>query len=260
MPTPPSALIADDEPLLREALKRQLARLWPELQIAAEARNGRDAVRLFEERQPQICFLDIQMPGLSGVQAAQQIGRRAHIVFVTAYDDYAVQAFAEGALDYLVKPVQDARLADTVERLQQRLQAAQPAADIAEQLRRLAAQLLPPQHRAPLRWLHAQAGNTLRLIPVEAIDYLRSDSKYTCVAWRNEAAQACEAIVATPLKELAAQLDPACFLQVHRSVVVNLHAIEHLVRHDNETAQIHLRGRRETLPVSRSYLPLFRAM
>ncbi|WP_369980507.1 LytR/AlgR family response regulator transcription factor [Xanthomonas bundabergensis] len=260
MPTPPSALIADDEPLLREALKRQLARLWPELQIAAEARNGRDAVRLFEERQPQICFLDIQMPGLSGVQAAQQIGRRAHIVFVTAYDDYAVQAFTEGALDYLVKPVQDARLSATVERLQQRLQAAQPAADIAEQLRRLALQLAVPEPRAPLRWLHAQAGNTLRLIAVESIDYLRSDSKYTCVAWRNESGQACEAIVATPLKELAAQLDPACFQQVHRSVVVNLHAIGHVVRHDNETAQIHLRGRPETLPVSRSYLPLFRAM
>ncbi|WP_369943916.1 LytR/AlgR family response regulator transcription factor [Xanthomonas medicagonis] len=256
----PSALIADDEPLLRDALKRQLARLWPALRVTAEARNGRDAVRLFAERQPQICFLDIQMPGLSGVQAAQQIGRGAHIVFVTAYDDYAVQAFAEGALDYLVKPVQDARLADTVGRLQQRLQAAQPAADLSEQLQRLAAQLLPPQRPAPLRWLHAQAGTTLRLIPVEAIDYLRSEHKYTCVAWHDAAAQPCQAIVATPLKELAAQLDPASFRQVHRSVVVNLHSVAHLVRLDNDTAQIHLRGRRETLPVSRSYLPLFRAM
>ncbi|KAB7761883.1 response regulator, partial [Xanthomonas sp. LMG 12461] len=120
---PPTALIADDEPLLREALRCQLAHLWPDLRIVAEARNGREAVRLFEEHAPQICLLDIQMPGLSGVQAAQQIGRRAHLVFVTAYTDYAVQAFAEGALDYLVKPVQDARLADTVARLQQRLQA-----------------------------------------------------------------------------------------------------------------------------------------
>lgn len=256
----PTALIADDEPLLREALRCQLARLWPELRIVAEARNGREAVRLFEEHAPQICLLDIQMPGLSGVQAAQQIGRRAHLVFVTAYTDYAVQAFAEGALDYLVKPVQDARLADTVARLQQRLQAAQPAADLSEQLLRLAQRLRPPERPAPLRWLQAQSGSSVRLIAVEAIDYLRSDSKYTSVAWRDPDGQACTSIVSTPLRDLAAQLDPDDFQQVHRSVVVNRRAILHVVRGDNETAQIHLRGRAETLPVSRSYLPLFRAM
>ncbi len=200
------------------------------------------------------------MPGLSGVQAAQQIGRRAHLVFVTAYTDYAVQAFAEGALDYLVKPVQDARLADTVVRLQQRLQAAQPAADLTEQLLRLAQRLRPSERPAPLRWLQAQSGTTVRLIAVEAIDYLRSDSKYTSVAWHDPDGQACTSIVATPLKDLAAQLDPDDFQQVHRAVVVNRRAILHVVRGDNETAQIHLRGRKETLPVSRSYLPLFRAM
>src|SRR5512134_2073446 len=113
----PTALIADDEPLLREALARQLAQAWPELEVVAQARNGREAIRLFDEGQPDVCFLDVQMPGLTGVEAARHIGRRAHLVFVTAYDHYAVQAFAQGALDYLVKPVEQARLADTVSRL-----------------------------------------------------------------------------------------------------------------------------------------------
>src|SRR5262249_27413970 len=120
----PTALIADDEPLLREALQRQLAQAWPELQIIAHARNGREAAKLFEAKRPDICFLDVRMPGLSGVEAARQIGRRAHLVFVTAYDQYAVQAFAQGVLDYLVKPVEAARLAETVARLKERLQAA----------------------------------------------------------------------------------------------------------------------------------------
>src|SRR5512134_1676919 len=123
----PTALIADDEPLLREALARQLAQAWPELEIVAEARNGREVVRLFDARHPDICFLDVQMPGLSGVEAARHIGRRAHLVFVTAYDHYAVQAFAQGALDYLVKPVEQARLQETVARLKERLQSAEPA-------------------------------------------------------------------------------------------------------------------------------------
>src|SRR5215210_7158818 len=137
----PTALIADDEPLLRDALRRQLAIVWPELEIVAEARNGREAVRLFDERHPDICFLDVHMPGLSGMDAANHIGRRAHLVFVTAYDAYAVQAFAQGALDYLVKPVETARLEETVARLKERLAAARPAVNTEELLRQLAAQL-----------------------------------------------------------------------------------------------------------------------
>src|SRR5687767_11026506 len=141
MPTRPTALIADDEPLLREALARQLAQAWPELEVVAQARNGREAVKLFEARQPDVCFLDVHMPGMSGVEAAHQIGRRAHLVFVTAYDHYAVQAFAQGVLDYLVKPVEPARLAETVARLKDRLQAAQPAANTEVLLQQLAAQI-----------------------------------------------------------------------------------------------------------------------
>jgi DNA-binding LytR/AlgR family response regulator len=258
----PTALIADDEPLLREALARQLARAWPELEVVAQARNGREAVEQLDALKPDVCFLDIHMPGLSGVEAAHQIGRGAHLVFVTAYDDYAVQAFAQGALDYLVKPVEQARLVETVARLKERLQA-QPAPNTEALLEQLVAQIAQMQGGgAPerLRWIRAQDGQALRLIPVDDVDYLRADTKYTRVAWRDDAGQPGEALVRTALKDLLAQLDPAQFAQVHRSVVVNLRAISHVSRGDNETADIHLKGRKEVLPVSRSYLHLFRQM
>jgi len=259
-----TALIADDEPLLREALRRQLADVWPELEIVAEARNGRDAVKLFDERHPDICFLDVHMPGLSGVDAANHIGRRAHLVFVTAYDHYAVQAFAQGALDYLLKPVEPARLADTVSRLKERLQSSRPAINTEQLLRQLSEQLATLQsgggaRNEALRWIRAQAGKTVRLIAIDDVDYLRSDAKYTIVAWR-DGGKAAEAVVRTPLKELLERLDAEQFAQVHRSVVVNLRAISHVKRHDNETAEIHVKGRDEVLPVSRNYLHLFRQM
>ena len=263
MPKRPTALIADDEPLLREALARQLAQAWPELEVVAQARNGREAVAMFEAQQPDVCFLDVHMPGLSGVEAAGRIGRRAHLVFVTAYDQYAVQAFAQGVLDYIVKPVEPERLAETVARLRERLQAAQPASNTEALLEQLAAQLDRMQKGAapePLRWIRAQVGPAVRLIPVDDVDYLRSDAKYTTVAWRGEGGEAGEALVRLALKELVAQLDPAQFAQVHRSVVVNLKSISHVTRGDNETADIHLKGRKEVLPVSRNYLHLFRQM
>ena len=259
----PTALIADDEPLLRDALATQLARVWPELDVIAQARNGREALELFEARRPDVCFLDVHMPGLSGVEAAHQIGRRAHLVFVTAYDRYALQAFEAGVLDYLVKPVEPARLAETVARLKERLRTAQPALNTDALLVQLAAELAARQAGAapaPLRWLRAEVGKVVRLIPVDHIDYLRSDTKYTRVAWRGDGTETGEALVSTPLKELVARLDPAHFAQVHRSVVVNLRSISHVTPGDNETATIHLKGRGEVLPVSRSYLHLFRQM
>lgn len=259
----PTALIADDEPLLREALTRQLAQAWPALAIVAEARNGREAIGLFDEKRPDICFLDVHMPGVSGVEAAKHIGRRAHLVFVTAYDHYAVQAFAQGALDYLVKPVEQARLADTVARLQERLRAAAPATNTEALLQQLTEQLARLQDRAgtePLRWIRAQVGATLRLIATEDIDYLRADTKYTRIAWRGDDGRPAEALVRTPLRELAARLDPAQFVQVHRSAIVNLRAISHVRRGENETADIHLKDRDEVLPVSRNFLHLFRQM
>ncbi len=256
----PTALIAEDEPLLRRALMRQLGETWPALQIVAQARNGREAVEQFEALQPDICFLDVHMPGLSGVEAARFIGRRAHLVFVTAYDQYAVQAFEHGALDYLVKPVEPARLADTVARLQDRLRAAQPIGDTETLLDQLAARLRKDAAPAPLRWLRVSVGQQLRLVAFDEIDFLRSDEKYTLVAWRNDDGKPSEGLIRTPLKDLITQLDAARFAQVHRSVVVNLRAISHVTRGDNETADIHLKGRAEVLPVSRTYLHLFRQM
>lgn len=255
-----TALIADDEPLLREALARLLSHTWPELKVVAQARNGREAIDLFEQHRPDICFLDVQMPGKTGVEAAQHIGRRAHLVFVTAFDEYAVQAFAQGALDYLVKPVEPARLAETVARLQERLRAATPAVDIDALLRQLSQVLHPSRGTSGLKWLRASVGTTVRLIAVQDIDFLRAEEKYTQVAWRDEAGQSREAVIRTPLKELLPQLDDAQFAQVHRSVVVNLSVVSHVIRGENDTAEIHLKGRPEVLPVSRSYLHLFRQM
>jgi DNA-binding LytR/AlgR family response regulator len=255
-----TALIADDEPLLRSSLMRMLADAWPELEVVAQARNGREAIAQFEALHPDICFLDVHMPGLSGVEAARRIGPRAHLVFVTAFDQYAVQAFEQRAIDYLVKPVEAARLADTVARLQSRLHATQPLPDAEAFLDQLAARLGKKAAPAPLQWIHASVGESLRVIPVDDIDFLRSDEKYTLIAYRGEAAKPSEALIRTPLKDLVEQLDAAHFVQVHRSVVVNRRAISHVTRGENETAQIHLRGRPDVLPVSRSYLHLFRQM
>ena len=227
--------------------------------MVAQARNGREAVEQFEALKPDICFLDVQMPGLSGVDAARQVGQRAHLVFVTAFDQYALEAFKHGVLDYLVKPVEPERLAGTVARLKDRLRAAQPAGNTEALLQQLA-ERLQPSASTPLRWIRASVGQTLRLIMVDEIDYLKSDEKYTLVAWRGDEGKPGEALIRTALKDLVPQLDAQQFAQVHRSVVVNMTAISHLTRGANETASIHLKGREEVLPVSRSYLHLFREM
>jgi DNA-binding LytR/AlgR family response regulator len=256
----PTALIAEDEPLLREALERLLKVAWPELIVVARARNGRLAIDLFEAHHPDVCFLDVHMPGMTGIEAARHMGGRAQLVFVTAYDHYAVQAFAEGVLDYLVKPVEAARLSQTVVRLKERLRDSQPTLVTEALLQQLAAGLERRSQTAPLRWIRASLGQTVTLIAAADIDFLRADEKYTVVAWRDAAGEPREAVIRTPLRELAAQMDPALFVQVHRSVVVNLNSIAHVTRSANETGDIHLKGRNEILPVSRSYLHLFRQM
>lgn len=256
--SPITALIADDEPLLREILEARLAVAWPELNIVAQARNGRQAVELFEQHQPTICFLDVHMPGLSGIEVARQIGKRSHLVFVTAYGEYALDAFEHGVLDYLVKPVTAARLAETVARLRARLQTEQPAVHTDALLAQLAERLKLNQSE-PMRWVRATVGGSLRMIPVDDIDFLKSDTKYTLVAYRDEG-QAAEALIRMPLKELIGQLDPSQFAQVHRAVVVNLRSIRSVTRGENETADIELKGRSERLPVSRSYLHVFKEM
>jgi len=251
-----TALIADDEPLLRERLAAHLARLWPGLQVVGEARNGREAVEMFDELQPQVVFLDVHMPGLSGIDAARAIGTRAEVVFVTAFEKYAVQAFEQGAIDYLVKPFDEPRLAESVQRLQRRLAAGTPAPTQEALLEKLAEELRKRAGpRQALQWIKASVGPSVKLIPVAQVAYLRSDEKYTLVAWEGG-----EALIRKTIRELADELDPDHFVQVHRSVIVNLHQVAQVVRGANETAEVHLRNRREVLPVSRSYLHLFRQM
>lgn len=264
----PTALIADDEPLLRERLRTHLARLWPELVVVAEARNGREAVELFDTHAPQIVFLDVHMPGLNGIEAARSVARRAQIVFVTAYEQYAVQAFEHGALDYLVKPFDEQRLADTVRRLQASL-AARPAAELPasaaathasldEVLEDLSAELkrrAGAPARGHLQWIKASVGSSVRLIPVEQVAYLRADEKYTLVVWEGG-----EALIRKSIRELADELDPDRFAQIHRSVIVNLHQVAQVHRGLNETAEVELKGRKDRLPVSRSFVHVFRQM
>lgn len=252
---PVSALIVDDEPLLRERLRAHLAQLWPELALVDDARNGPEALELFELHSPQVVFLDIHMPGLNGIETARALARRAHLVFVTAYEQYAVQAFEEGAIDYLVKPIIPERLADTVERLKQRLQAPLPAADALDALLRQLAGRPAAQAQPFLQWIRASVGASVRLIPVEQVYYLRAEDKYTLVAWAEG-----DALIRKSIRELAEELDPARFVQTHRSVIVNLSCVAEVVRGVNETADLHLRGRSEVLPVSRNYLHHFRQM
>ncbi|MBU1188152.1 MAG: LytTR family DNA-binding domain-containing protein [Gammaproteobacteria bacterium] len=258
--TPPTALVADDEPLLRQALIRELAEAWPELEVVTQARGGNDAWSRFEEHQPDVCFLDIHMPGLSGIEVARRIGRRAHVVFVTAFDSYALEAFEQGALDYLVKPIQRGRLAETVSRLQERLGSARPPIGTQALFDELASLLKVGAEVDNLRWIQARVGQSLRLIPVEAIDFLRADEKYTRVAWREDSGEKSEALISTSLRQLLARLDKEQFVQVHRSVVVNLRKVSHFTRNENETGNIHLKQRDEVLPVSRGFLHLFRQM
>ncbi|GGD00686.1 LytR/AlgR family response regulator transcription factor [Undibacterium terreum] len=252
-----TGLIADDEPLLRERLRAHLTALWPELVLTDDARNGLEALALFEQHRPHIVFLDIHMPGLSGIDTARALNGHAHLVFVTAYEQYALQAFEQGAIDYLVKPIDSARLAHTVERLKRQL--AGPIAEGAAldlMLDRLARRLEQRvQSKSWLQWIKASVGNSVRLIPVEQVQFLRADDKYTLVVWDEG-----EALIRKSIRELAEQLDPERFVQTHRSVIVNLRCVIEVIRGVNETAELHLRGRSETLPVSRNYLCHFRQM
>ena len=263
------ALVADDERLMREQLKARLAKVWPELLVVAEARDGIEAVETVARERPDVAFLDIQMPALTGIEAAREMatlpGVRCEIVFVTAYDQYAIEAFEQGALDYVLKPAEDARLGRTVERLKARLAgnstdangARREPGDLAgrlEQIERLL-QRGQPQGRQFLRWLQATQGNSLRLIAVDQVLFFRSDEKYT----RIQTAQA-EWLIRTPLRELVAQIDPDSFWQIHRGTIVNVRAIERVDRDDTGRLRIRVQGHPEILEVSRGFSHLFRQM
>ena len=254
-----TALVADDEPLLRDRLVALLQRNWPELRVVATARNGREAVEMFDTHAPQIAFLDVHMPGMNGIEAAKCIKDRAALVFVTAHEQYAVEAFRQGAMDYIVKPLDEERLQETVRRLQQRLAA--PAAppdsalttSILDQLSaHIRSQIAPVQH---LQWIKASVGSTVRLIPVEQIRYIKSDTKYTLVVWEGG-----EALIRKTIRELADELDPAQFVQIHRSAIVNLHQIQQFSHGSNDGGEVQIKGSGECLPVSRSFVHLFRQM
>lgn len=254
----PTALIADDEPLLRERLVSHLSRLWPELQVVAQARNGREAVELFDQYQPQVAFLDVHMPGMNGIDAARFMGGRAELVFVTAFEQYAVEAFREGAVDYIVKPIEEARLAETVQRLRARLSRSKPELrpELEALLDRMGEQLrvrLGPQNR--LKWIKASVGNVVRLIPVEQVAYLKSATKYTLVVWEGG-----EALIRKTIREMADELDPDRFVQIHRSTIVNLSHVGQFSHGPGDAGELHLKGRSERLAVSRNYVHLFHHM
>ena len=248
-----SAVIADDEPLLRAMLRTRLARLWPELEIRHEMADGRDVERVIEEHAPDLFFLDIHMPGVNGLEAARAIGNRAHVVFVTAYDQHAVEAFERGAIDYVLKPFNDERLGLTVERLKERL-AEPPSASLDSLVEQLAGRLgARPAER--LRWVKASVGSSVRLIPVEEILFFQSDEKYTRVVTADA-----EVLIRKPIKELLEELDPDKFWQVHRATIVNWDHIASVRRGLKDQAEIALKGHRETLVVSRAFTHLFKQM
>jgi DNA-binding LytR/AlgR family response regulator len=246
------ALIADDEPPLARHLQQQLAALWPELRFTPPARNGVEAAERIAELQPDLAFLDIQMPGLSGLEVAQGIDGRTRVVFVTAYDEYAVQAFEQEALDYVLKPVKAERLQRTVERLRKAL--AEPAEDDAH-LAGALARLQPRAAGERLRWIRASAGELMHQIPVEDVLFFRADDKYTCVQTAGA-----EHLIRTPIVELLSQLDPAVFVQVHRSTVLNLNHLAGTRRDEASRLFLRVRGFAQELPVSRAYVHLFKAM
>jgi len=245
-----TALIAEDEPLMRDRLLAALKEAWPDLEITGIARNGIEALELWRKHRPDVAFLDIRMPGKTGLEVAAEIGDAAHLVFITAYDEYAVRAFENGAADYLMKPVEVDRLMAAVARVKKRLNSA--PADLTGLLGQLLNQ--GAKSGAPkLKWIRASLGNQTKLISVEEVLFFQSDTKYTRIVLKDS-----EALVRTPLKELIEGLDEEVFWQVHRGVIINAHAIDRAVREGPEKLVVHIKGHKETLPVSRQYFHLFK--
>ena len=257
-----TALIADDEPHLSRALAAELQRLWPELALVHVARNGVEAAERIAALQPDLAFLDIQMPGLSGLEVAQGIEGSTRVVFVTAFDEYAVQAFEHEALDYVLKPVKSERLQRTIERVQRGM--AQPQGDdgaLLAALRKLvpaltgAAPTATTAKAEPLRWIRASSGELTHQVAVQDVLFFRADDKYTCVQ-----TAAAEHLIRTPIAELGEQLDPAQFVQVHRSTIVNLAFLSGTRRDESSRLFLRIQGHAHELPVSRAYVHLFKAM
>ncbi len=252
----PTAIIADDERLMRDQLRMRLQDAWPELQIVGEAKNGDEAVQLVGELKPDLTFLDIRMPGKTGMEAARDIGDTSLVVFVTAYDQYAVEAFERGAIDYVLKPTEPDRLRVTVDRLKERLDRPQDNVNdsVSAMLSQLAEKIASPKPKH-LQWIQASIGQDLRMIPVEDILFFRSDEKYTSVQ-----TSGFEALIRKPVRDLADELDPSLFWQIHRATLVNVNAIEGVTRDIRGRHLVMVKGRPEKLEVSRSFLHLFKQM
>src|SRR5215470_8602120 len=247
----PTAIIAEDEAILRTQLATKLAKLWPELEIVAQVEDGAAALEALEEHVPDFMFLDIRMPEMTGVEVARLVGTRSRVVFVTAYDEYAIQAFEAGAVDYVLKPATDDRLSLTIGRLKEKLEA-QPQ-DLTAVLARISEQLGPKRER--LQWIKATVGQNLRLIPVADVLFFQSDEKYTRVVTADG-----EALIKTPIRELQDGLDPEVFWQIHRSTLVNVNAIAAVTRDFRGQAHVKVKGKDEALVVSRIYSHLFKQM
>ena len=275
-PSSPTAVIADDERLLREQLRARLLEVWPELEIVGEAKNGTEAVELVEEHHPDLVFLDIRMPGMNGIEAARAIAqlpvdeegakpenrrpwRGAEIVFITAYDQYAIEAFEQGVVDYVLKPAERERLQVTVDRVRKRLanQGSDGAPDASgmQSLLQKLAEKMDPGAVPRLKWIQATVGTSIQMIPVEDVLFFISDEKYTRVQTAS-----LEALIRKPIKELVAELDAEQFWQIHRSTLVNARAIAGVSRDLRGRQLVAVRGHSEKLEVSRSYAGLFKGM
>jgi DNA-binding LytR/AlgR family response regulator len=247
------ALIADDEVHLAEHLRARLALLWPELEVLPLAANGIEALRAITEDEPDVAFLDIRMPGLTGIELAKRAETRTHVVFVTAFDQYAVEAFDREVVDYVLKPVTDERLAKTVERLKRKLATAERPADLQDVLARIARAL--PEAGGRLRWIRALKGELVQQIPVDDVLYFQASDKYTCVITREG-----ESLIRLPLAELSAQLDTDVFWQIHRGTLVNMNEVAATRRDLGGRVFVKLKDGKTELPVSRAYAHLFKQM
>jgi DNA-binding LytR/AlgR family response regulator len=248
-----TALIADDEPHLSRHLAERLAALWPELEILPPAANGIEALRAIDDHAPQVAFLDIRMPGLTGLELARRVDRRIHVVFVTAFDQYAVEAFEEDAVDYVLKPVTDERLAKCVARLKRKVaadEAPPPIGEVIERLSRIAS-----SGAGHLRWVRALKGEVVHQIAVDDVLYFNASDKYTRVVTREG-----ESLIRMPLADLGRELDPARFAQIHRSTIVNIDAVGSARRDLGGRTFVRLKDGKTELPVSRAYAHLFKQM
>jgi len=251
----PTAVVVDDERLMREQIVGRLKEAWPELDIVGEAGNGREAIAMVHSLEPDIVFLDINMPEMDGIKTAQALAGQAHLVFVTAHDQYAIRAFEQGAIDYILKPVEPARVAITCKRLRERLEEKPDSVDqLLDQLsQRLGSDGLKP--REYMRWVQASVGSNIRMIPTSEILFFRAEDKYTRVQ-----TEGYEALIRTPIKDLIEALDPKEFWQIHRSTLVRVDAITQVSRNFRGKQVVHLKGSDEKLEVSRSFNHLFRQM